>query len=95
MEDYRRTLQLIMMTSWSYREIREYVNLCGEPMGNNKAFEIKDMVTMNGGAVKYNTSRVKVDQVLSIFGKSRIEEINLLKKIIGIENESTSDDSNA
>lgn len=93
MEDFKRTLQLIMMTSWSYKEIKEYVNLSGEPMGYNKATEIKDIVTTNGGAVKYNASRVKVDYVLSLFGKSRIEEIELLKKIIALGGEEKVDEN--
>ena len=82
-----RKMELLTQPQWDYHCISEYVGC-----GSTKAIEIKNAAIKNhDGAIRYLNNCVKVDSVMKVLGTTREREIELLKKVIGKEEENVRD----
>ena len=79
MTSNREIISLLMKSSWSASDIKNYLTLTGKKCGREKAYQIRDEAIQSGGAIRFRPYEVKVNAVLDLFGKSRAEEIQLIK----------------
>lgn len=94
MDKYEKIVNLLMMPSWGNTDIQSYLELCQTPACIHKVIKLRKQAEINGGAVPYKLSRVKVDYVLNLFGKNREQEISMLTQIINAINKERSDANN-
>lgn len=73
----RNKLELVQMPAWTYKEIMEYVGVSPATAIKIKARAIKE----KNGLVEFGTTYVKTDSVLALYGTSREQEIEILKRL--------------
>ena len=75
--------ELLSKPFWSYRDIMQYLNVSKTTAISIKKRAIKE----KSGGVEYGDNFVKADSVLKLYGTSRSEEIEAVKKLIINETE--------
>ena len=79
--DYKKTFELLIMPTWSYKEIMAWCKV-----SKTTAIKIKNMgIEKNNGAVPYSDHLVKTDAILAFYGTTREQELKLYRDLACVE----------
>jgi hypothetical protein len=67
-------LRLLTLDAWTVDDLMAY-----EGIKKAKAYLIKKEVLKNGGAIRFNPRKLKVETFFQLKGTSRLKEIELIK----------------